>query len=79
MRHDRIFVLLLFFFFCDWFFRRLVIVPTRELALQTQEMFEKFAREHKRKLSCFIGGTNMSSEQRSVQKDKPDVLIATPG
>jgi superfamily II DNA/RNA helicase len=56
-----------------------VIVPTRELALQTKEMFEKFAREHKRKLSCFIGGTNMFSEQQSVQKDKPDVLIATPG
>jgi superfamily II DNA/RNA helicase len=56
-----------------------VIAPTRELALQTKEVFEKLAHEHKRKLTCFIGGTNMKSELRSANHERPDVLIATPG
>jgi ATP-dependent RNA helicase MSS116 len=57
----------------------LVIAPTRELALQTKEVFESLAKEHKRRLTCFIGGTNMNSEMRSVKHERPDVLIATPG
>ncbi len=57
----------------------LVIAPTRELALQTKEVFEGLAKEHRRKLTCFIGGTNMNSDLRSVKHERPDVLIATPG
>lgn len=56
-----------------------VICPTRELALQTERVFLVLAHEHNRKLSCFIGGTNVERERRSHHHERPDVLIATPG
>jgi len=57
----------------------LVVAPTRELALQTKQVFEKLAQAHKLKLSCFIGGTNQSVETKWLKRNKLDVLIATPG
>jgi ATP-dependent RNA helicase MSS116 len=57
----------------------LVVAPTRELALQTKQVFEKLASEHGRRLTCFIGGTNMKGETRSLNHERVDVLIATPG
>lgn len=56
----------------------LIVVPTRELALQVEEEFISMTRGLGLYSSCFIGGTNVN---RDVQKAKRNshVVIATPG
>ena len=56
-----------------------VIVPTRELALQTTEVFNQLVMRAKRIVpTCLIGGNKLSNEKRSIRKGV-NVIIATPG
>ena len=58
-------------------FHTLVVVPTRELALQISEcvaMFEGFNIRH----SLLIGGDNFVEQVNSINK-KPNIVIGTPG
>lgn len=54
----------------------LVLVPSRELALQTEQVFRKAGSGFK--VSCFYGGHPVSTELKSLS-DPPVVLIGTPG
>jgi len=56
----------------------LVLVPTRELALQVNETFQKIAPGFGINSVVIIGGVPMQS-QLKVLKKKPRVIIATPG
>ncbi|OGR45619.1 MAG: hypothetical protein A2021_04235 [Elusimicrobia bacterium GWF2_52_66] len=56
----------------------LVLVPTRELALQVHEVFKKFAPLMGMQTSVIIGGEAISRQQQDLRK-KPRVIIATPG
>mgnify|MGYP002785603636 CR=1 FL=1 len=58
--------------------RSLILEPTRELALQVAEQFEKYGRHLKLNHALLIGGESMN-EQRDVLEKGVDVLIATPG
>jgi ATP-dependent RNA helicase RhlE len=58
--------------------RCLVLVPTRELALQVDETFKKIAPAFGLKTVVIIGGASMD-KQLSELKRKPRVIIATPG
>jgi superfamily II DNA/RNA helicase len=58
--------------------RSLILEPTRELALQVAENFEKYGRHLKLTHALLIGGESMS-DQRDVLDKGVDVLIATPG
>lgn len=58
--------------------RCLVLVPTRELAMQVDETFKKLAPAFGIKTVVIIGGASMSN-QLSALKKKPRVIIATPG
>ncbi len=58
--------------------RGLVLVPTRELALQVDETFQKIAHPSGIKTTVLIGGASMSNQIQSLKKN-PRVLIATPG
>jgi superfamily II DNA/RNA helicase len=58
--------------------RSLILEPTRELALQVAEQFEKYGRHLKLNHALLIGGESMN-EQRDVLDKGVDVLIATPG
>ncbi|MEJ2005874.1 MAG: DEAD/DEAH box helicase, partial [Cyclobacteriaceae bacterium] len=60
------------------FFTTLIVVPTRELALQVEEEFNSLAKGTPFKSACFIGGTNVD---RDIQKLRhPNhFLIGTPG
>ena len=58
--------------------RCLVLVPTRELALQVDETFRKIAPVFGLKTVVIIGGASMNN-QLSDLKRKPRVIIATPG
>lgn len=58
--------------------RGLVIVPTRELALQVNETFEKVGKEIGLKTAVLIGGADIRRQIRTLQLN-PHVIVGTPG
>jgi len=58
--------------------RSLILEPTRELAAQVAENFEKYGRYHKLSMALLIGGVSMGDQVKALEKGV-DVLIATPG
>jgi ATP-dependent RNA helicase RhlE len=56
----------------------IVMVPTRELAMQIGEVFEKLARHTKVKTFALFGGIEQDPQVKRLQNGI-DVLIATPG
>ena len=58
--------------------KTLVMVPTRELAIQIQEVFEKLTNNTRVKSFCVFGGVEQGPQIQKLEKGI-DVLIATPG
>ncbi len=58
--------------------RALVLVPTRELALQVKESLAKIAQAQGLKLAVLIGGAPQARQVQALQKN-PRIIIATPG
>ncbi len=58
--------------------RALILLPTRELALQTQKHFEQLAAFTYIKSGLIIGGEAFKHQIATLRKN-PEVLIATPG
>lgn len=56
----------------------LVMVPTRELALQITEVFQTIAQHTRVKTACVFGGIDQEP-QISKLKSGVDILVATPG
>lgn len=56
----------------------LVVLPTRELAMQVDETFKKIGGKLGIRTAIFIGGASMNL-QRDMIRRKPNVVIATPG
>jgi superfamily II DNA/RNA helicase len=58
--------------------RTLILEPTRELAAQVEENFNRYGRNHKLTVALLIGGVSFGDQDRKVDRGA-DVLIATPG
>jgi ATP-dependent RNA helicase RhlE len=58
--------------------RGLVLVPTRELALQAHEMLQKFLPIFKMRSVALIGGESMFHQVQRL-REEPRIVIATPG
>ncbi|MCJ2182601.1 DEAD/DEAH box helicase [Novosphingobium sp. 1949] len=58
--------------------RSLILEPTRELAAQVAENFEKYGKNHDLRMALLIGGVQMGDQVKALQEGV-DVLIATPG
>ncbi|MDO9367033.1 MAG: DEAD/DEAH box helicase [Sphingopyxis sp.] len=58
--------------------RSLILAPTRELAAQVAENFEKYGKYHKLSMALLIGGVQMGDQVKALERGV-DVLIATPG
>ncbi len=58
--------------------RSLVLAPTRELAAQVAENFEKYGVNHKLTMALLIGGVSFGDQDSKLMRGV-DVLIATPG
>lgn len=58
--------------------RSLILEPTRELAAQVSENFEKYGKYNKLSMALLIGGVQMGDQVKALEKGV-DVLIATPG
>ncbi|MFA7594961.1 MAG: DEAD/DEAH box helicase [Novosphingobium sp.] len=58
--------------------RSLILEPTRELAAQVAENFEKYGTNHDLRMALLIGGVQMGDQVKALNEGV-DVLIATPG
>ncbi|MDP3460854.1 MAG: DEAD/DEAH box helicase [Hyphomonas sp.] len=58
--------------------RCLILCPTRELAAQVSESFEKYGKYLKLTMALLIGGVSFKEQEGLLQRGV-DVLIATPG
>ncbi len=58
--------------------RTLILEPTRELAAQVAESFDKYGKHHKLTKALLIGGVSFG-DQDALLAQGVDVLIATPG
>ena len=58
--------------------RSLILAPTRELAAQVAEQFEKYGKNHKLTMALLIGGVSFADQDMKLMRGV-DVLIATPG
>jgi len=56
----------------------LVLLPTRELAIQVEETFRKVSGNNGLRTAIIIGGTNPRPQIRQLRA-KPQVIVATPG
>ena len=58
--------------------RTLILEPTRELAAQVEEHFERYGINHKLNVALLIGGVSFGDQEVKITRGA-DVLIATPG
>src|SRR5215469_10319863 len=58
--------------------RSLILEPTRELAAQVGESFERYGRYNKLSMALLIGGVSFEDQDKKLDRGV-DVLIATPG
>jgi len=58
--------------------RALILVPTRELAIQVNETFQKIAPLFGIRTAVIIGGASMHMQLKDLRKN-PRILVATPG
>lgn len=56
----------------------LVVVPTRELALQVEEEFRSISKGLNLFSACFIGGTNINKDMQILRRHS-HIVIGTPG
>eukprot|EP01090_Pellita_catalonica_P017396 TRINITY_DN5240_c0_g1_i2.p1 TRINITY_DN5240_c0_g1~~TRINITY_DN5240_c0_g1_i2.p1 ORF type:complete len:643 (+),score=112.90 TRINITY_DN5240_c0_g1_i2:91-2019(+) len=61
--------------------RALILVPSRDLAVQALEVFQKLlvGHENRVRMFCFYGGTTLAADKKKVSKYTADIVIATPG
>lgn len=57
----------------------IVLVPTRELAMQVKEEIDKICSNTDIKTCCIIGGISQDKQIKKLEKSKPQIIIATPG
>jgi superfamily II DNA/RNA helicase len=58
--------------------RTLILEPTRELAAQVEENFERYGVNHRLSVALLIGGVSFGDQDAKITRGV-DVLIATPG
>lgn len=58
--------------------KAVIVSPTRELAMQTQEQLSKLAALVRLKSVCIYGGAS-KDDQRALLKKGADIIVATPG
>lgn len=57
----------------------LIIEPTRELAIQTQEELFRLGRDEKARVQVVYGGADIGRQIRSIKNHVPAILVGTPG
>jgi ATP-dependent RNA helicase RhlE len=63
----------------DRFIKALVLVPSRELAMQVEEVFQHFSRGLSRRIKTLAVYGGVSANPQMMQLQGTDILVATPG
>ncbi|WP_447979362.1 DEAD/DEAH box helicase [Candidatus Nitrospira bockiana] len=58
--------------------RTLILVPTRELAMQVQKTADEFGRRARIGAALIVGGANMQQQERALRQH-PEIVVGTPG
>ncbi len=58
--------------------RALILVPTRELAIQIQETIDKLGKQTPVFATTIVGGADMPAQVRGLRQ-QPSIIVATPG
>lgn len=57
-----------------------IVAPSRELAMQIVREFEKIlGPTNKRAVQQLVGGANRSRQEEALRKNKPSIIVGTPG
>ncbi len=59
-------------------FQVLVVVPTRELAVQVEGEFVRFAKHKHTRIACVYGGRKVTHDEKALERH-PHVVVGTPG
>jgi len=57
----------------------LIVLPTRELALQVNESIQKIGKDFGIKTTVIIGGTSVRNQIKELYNNNPHIVIGTPG
>lgn len=57
----------------------IILLPTRELAIQVYEIFKKLSTFMSVKIKLLIGGTSVKDDLYYLQNNKPHIIIGCPG
>ena len=60
-------------------YQALILVPTRELALQCNEMLSKLSKYIDLNFIFLCGGMSIENQSNQIKNNLPDIIIATPG
>jgi len=58
--------------------KALILAPTRELAVQVKEQFDRFAKNHKLRTITLYGGVGYGTQMKALKRGV-DIIVATPG
>src|SRR5919202_1672517 len=58
--------------------RTLILTPTRELTMQVEESFRKYAKHSEVRVAPVFGGVPLEPQQKALRRGV-DVVVATPG
>ena len=56
----------------------LILTPTRELAMQIEESFQRYGQHVPLRAAVIVGGVSQRPQVKAIE-NKPDILVATPG
>lgn len=56
-----------------------ILVPTRELALQVQNLSQKISKFKKVNIELFIGGTMVKEDYTKIEDKNIHLMVCTPG
>ena len=56
-----------------------ILVPTRELALQVQTLAQKISKFTKIRIQFFIGGTIVQEDYNKIEEKNIQLVVCTPG
>ncbi|MGH7231986.1 MAG: DEAD/DEAH box helicase [Nitrospiraceae bacterium] len=58
--------------------RALILVPTRELAMQVEKVVDQLGRRRGIGATLIVGGANMQQQERGLRQN-PEIIVGTPG
>lgn len=56
-----------------------IVAPSRELGMQIVREFEKILGPDRRAVQQLVGGANRSRQEEALKKNKPTIVVGTPG